>query len=347
MPSPPPIVHRVAAPEDLGERADVVLGRRIPGLSRRVARAMALAGDLLIDGRPAPPSTRVRAGMELVLRPRPGPSTLKPATDADPPVILRTSADLVYVLKPAGLASHRLRPDEPPALADRVAERFPECRAASEDPREAGLLHRLDHLTSGVVALARTRDAWVAGRRAFAEGRVGKHYAAIGHRRPADLAADSGNERDFAHLLTVEAPAAPPADLAADLATHGLTTPPTLPLSAIDLPLGHGQGRGLVAVRDDGAPASTLLQILAERGERRLFLLRLISGRRHQARVHLAAIGWPIVGDPIYDGAPAPRLCLHAWRLDLGRTFADERPVVAPLPDALLRALDPDLDPAP
>jgi 23S rRNA-/tRNA-specific pseudouridylate synthase len=110
-------------------------------------------------------------------------------------------------------------------------------------------------------------------------------------------------------------------------------------MSVIRAPLGHGDQRGKVAIRGDGLAAMTDLQVLVDAGERRLLLLRLRSGRRHQARVHLAAAGWPIVGDRRYGGEARPRLLLHAWCLDLGPAIEGEQPVVAPLPVDFTTAL--------
>ncbi|HET6585362.1 MAG TPA: S4 domain-containing protein, partial [Nannocystaceae bacterium] len=120
------ITHVVGAEEDVGERADVVLARRVPALSRRVARALALRGQLKIDGHAAPPSTRVALGQSLRLEL--GPAAAAPAGE---PTILATTDRFVYADKPSGWHTHRLRPDDPPSLVDWVSSRHPECAAAS------------------------------------------------------------------------------------------------------------------------------------------------------------------------------------------------------------------------
>lgn len=304
-PDDPPALAWTALPEDAGERADVVLGRRLPGLSRRVARELALAGRLRVDGRRAPPSHRVCPGEQLILG---------AAASADVlavPELLAVTAAFCYVAKPSGAHTHRLRPTDPPALADAVAARFPECAAASLDPREAGAVHRLDHGTSGVVAFARTRAAWTAARAAFAAGRVGKRYAAVTTCPPGHVWPPPAGR-----WLAVDADAA-----------------------EISAPLGPGDGRDRVAVRDDGQPARTRVSPASPPAPRRLWTLELRTGRRHQARVHLAWLGLPIVGDLVYGGAPGPRLCLHALRLDLSAAWPGEAPVTADLPAALRTAL--------
>lgn len=296
-----------AEPDDDGERADVVLGRRLPGLSRRIARELALAGRLTVDGQRAPPSHRVRAGERLELA-----APAAPAPRVDAPDLLAVTDAFVYVVKPAGLHTHRLRPGDPPALADRVALAFPECAAAGLDPREGGAVHRLDRGTSGVVAFARTRDAFFAARDAFAAARVGKRYTAV-------------TTCPMGHVW-------PPAP-APWIASLGPA------LVEVDAPLGPGSGRDRMAVRSTGQPARTRVEPHGPPGPRRLWSLELLTGRRHQARVHLAWLGLPIVGDALYGGEPADRLYLHALRLDLSAAIASESPITAPLPPEFTAAL--------
>ena len=90
----------------------------------------------------------------------------------------------------------------------------------------------------------------------------------------------------------------------------------------IDLPLGADSAdRRRRVVRSDGAPSVTRFERIAydESLDRSLVRCRLMTGRRHQIRVHLAARGWPIVGDGVYGNALAnfPRHALHAWRLTM------------------------------
>ncbi len=288
-----------AAAEDADERADVVLGRRVPGLSRRVARELARAGHLRVDGEPAPAARRVRPGERLEL--------LVPLVVADPPplVVLATTARFVYVDKPPGFHTMRVRPHDPPALAEVVAAAFPECRDASPDPREHGAVHRLDGGTSGVVAFARDREAHAAARAAFTAGDARKRYLAV-VTCPEDL--------------VWPGPA-------------GRWRIPDGDVLEVRAPLGPGDAPSRVVVRRDGQPACTRLnRPVALGGGRARVELDLRTGRRHQARVHLAWLELPIVGDPAYGGAAADRLYLHAASLDLGAADPDGRPVTAPTP---------------
>ena len=100
---------------------------------------------------------------------------------------------------------------------------------------------------------------------------------------------------------------------------------------SIDLPLGTDPAdRRRRVVRPDGAPSVTTFERVDydETSDRSLLRCRLITGRRHQIRVHLAARGWPIVGDGVYGRAVDgfPRHALHAWRLTLTHP-QDRRPL--------------------
>ncbi len=74
---------------------------------------------------------------------------------------------------------------------------------------------------------------------------------------------------------------------------------------------------GRFAPSPRGRPARTVVRPLARQASHSLLEIRPLTGRSHQIRVHLACAGWPIVGDALYGGASAPRLMLHAWRLEL------------------------------
>ena len=311
---------------DVGERADVVLGRRMPGLSRRVARALALRGALRCNGVRVPPSHRVAKGDRLELEVAATPAV-------DPPRVLACTDAFVYVDKPADMHTHRLRPSDPPALADAVALVHPECATSSDDPREGGALHRLDRETTGVVAFARSPAAWRAGRAAIVHSTTLKLYVAL--------------------CETPRAPTWPPRTtpelVPVDGADHlpfpyDLPRPRAVSPLALTLSLGRGASKDLVAVREDGRPTTSILVPLAaappqDDGNGRLLLaLQLHGGHRHQARVHLAWLGVPIEGDARY-GHGRGALALHCSALDLSASCPGEQRVDAPLPAALAERL--------
>jgi 23S rRNA pseudouridine1911/1915/1917 synthase len=92
--------------------------------------------------------------------------------------VLYADEALVAIDKPAGIPSHPLRAGELGTAANAIVARFPECADASPDPREGGLVHRLDNDTSGVLVAARSRAAWTALRAALGEPTCEKTYLA-------------------------------------------------------------------------------------------------------------------------------------------------------------------------
>ena len=309
----------VASGEDVGDRADVVIARHTPGLSRRIARRAGLAGSMTVNERVSRPSTIVgvgdRIGVHSVAAGESAPTTVE--------IVLATD-DLIYVDKPAGMHTVALALGEPGCLATCVIDQYPECAAASTDPRDGGALHRLDRDTSGLVAFARSRDAWQRGRVALTGGGARKRYLALCH-----------------NVAAVWPPARPP-----EAPTNWLTSDTKLePLSpncvpwrdgslaatprTVCAPLGFGANRNRVAVRVDGHRARTVVAPATHTADGyTLCELDLETGHRHQARVHLAWIGMPIVGDTRYGpDTPAGRMMLHAVALDLGAAFPMETQV--------------------
>jgi 23S rRNA pseudouridine1911/1915/1917 synthase len=257
-----------------------------------------------------------------------------PPTDegATHPRVVACTESLLYVVKPAGIHTVALTPGQADCLSVWVGREHPECAAASEDPREAGAVHRLDRDTSGVVAFARSRAIWERARAAFEDGEVGKRYVAV-----------------------CEAPGPPGwPPRAPDDALPGWLEPASALADPVALecepleddqawriraPIGRGPDRGSMSVRLDGQRATTVVQARGRAPGGLVCELELLTGRRHQARVHLAWVGLPIRGDARYGPAGAgsesaaehgaPRLRLHAARLDLSRRFPDETPVTA------------------
>jgi len=166
---------------DVADRVDKALARFYPEAGRRQLAQLFDDGAVRVNGKRAKKGDRVAVGdtVELAREPVSG-AALRPAPDPDVPlVILVEHSDLVVVAKPAGIPSQPLRPGELGTVANAIAFRFPECVAIGDDPRDGGLVHRLDIGTSGVLVVARTLDTYHALREAFSAGQVSKHYLAI------------------------------------------------------------------------------------------------------------------------------------------------------------------------
>ena len=312
----PHSLRRVALAEDEGQRLDVVVGRRFPSISRRVAKRLALEGKVELDGDRVPPSTRVREGQLLAI------CVTTPTREVAGARILERTEGFIYAYKPPGVHTHRLRPDEPAALSDFVTAAHPECRDASEDPREGGAVHRLDRDTSGVVAFARHPTAWVAAREAFGAGAVTKIYLARCAWRSPVTPSWPPRLPAGAFEAWIRSLEEAPEDASEDAPSPGWW---------IRAPLGTSEDRRTVEVRLDGHRASSRLHLLHEIEGLRLLQVQIDTGLRHQIRAHLAWIDHPIEGDRRYGGVDAPRLGLHAWCLHLAGIPGE--PPVSAAPD--------------
>lgn len=312
---------------DAGLRVDVVLGRRISGLSRRAARALGLRGRIRVEDERSPPARVVRTGDCVVI------DVGQAEPEALALVVLSTTDDFVYVDKPTGIHTHRLGPDEPSSLADAVATRFPECAGASEDVREGGAIARLDRETSGVVAFARSPAAWRRGRDAMVDPRARKHYLAVARGVPATpwppALREAARVADEPRWWEAEA-------------WQALPQPQSVVPVRLTLELGRGTDRGRVAVRFDGRTSHTVVTPLATHPRAcTLFAVALGRGFRHQIRVALAWLGLPIAGDSRYGATDDDaRLMLHCAELDLSACCAGEQRVAALLDPA--RGIAPD-----
>jgi len=230
------------------------------------------------------------------------------APDATLPLaVLFESSDFVIVDKPAGLPTAPLSRTEPRSLAAALLARYPELAGVGFREREPGLVHRLATQTSGVVLAARNRPAFELARGLFDSSAIEKRYLAV-------TASGLAGAGEIETLLGPD-----PADARR---VRVFDQPPS----------GYAK---LCATR---------YRVL-ERGPRfALVELDVKRAFRHQIRVHLAHLGFPIVGDALYAGPPAPELgarhALHGsvitWAGDARRAgFRGE----APLPSELLALL--------
>jgi 23S rRNA pseudouridine1911/1915/1917 synthase len=178
---------------DVADRADKALARFFPDAGRRQLSELFDDGAVRVNGKRARKGDRVAVGdtVELAREPVSG-DALRPAPDPDVPLtILVERSELVVVAKPAGIPSQPLRAGELGTVANAIAFRFPECVAIGDDPRDGGLVHRLDIGTSGALVVARTLETYHALRDAFGAGQIVKHYLAITDGRPVARECDA------------------------------------------------------------------------------------------------------------------------------------------------------------
>ena len=213
--------------------------------------------------------------------------------------------DLVVVSKPAGLVVHPGAGHRGGTLVNGLLDRYPEI-AAVGDPARPGIVHRLDRDTSGLMLVARSRRAYDALVASLARREIDRRYLAL---------------------------------------VWGCFDAPR---GVIDAPIGRSPTRRTrMAIRDEGRAARTAYEVRAEYDDPTVSLVecRLETGRTHQLRVHLSAVGHAVVGDAAYRGdRPTLRLerpFLHAYRLALAHpTTGQDLDFEEPLPSELASVLD-------
>lgn len=293
----------IVVPAELGGwRADSALSHLLPGVSRRLVRRWIRAGAVRIDGARITTSVRLRPGQQLVF-PAPPDTTPWPAPDPSLDLgVLYADEDIIAVDKPAGMPSAARSPYDSQTVANFLLAQAPPLGPPPGPPRDAGLLHRLDNDTSGVLLAARTSLAFDYLRPRFHSRGVRKEYLAVVEGRLAT-----------ARVITLAV-------------GHDPRDPRRMRVSPRNEPTPPGF-----------RPASTRVQPLCVGSEASLVRVAIHAGVRHQIRVHLAAIGHPIRGDRLYGvSADAPRLLLHAYRVAFPHPRSGRRLLVeAPVPPEL------------
>jgi 23S rRNA pseudouridine1911/1915/1917 synthase len=336
LPSPPPMpespetsppshrpgdeVSLVIGPEDAGLRLDVLLARAFPESSRSfLARAIA-GGAVRLNGVAVRGSAKLKPG-SLVVFTVPAPPRAGPAAEEIPLQFLHVDEALAVVDKPAGMVVHPAKGNWQGTLAGALKWHLERDGAGglstAGGPTRPGIVHRLDRDTSGVIAVARSEAAHHALARQFERRTVAKTYLAI---------------------------------------TQGQ---PRFDADEIDLPIGiHPYQREKMAVRRDhptSREAVTRYEVVERFRVGALVRVTPRTGRTHQIRVHLAAVGAPVLCDGLYSGRtviepawlglpPGPplleRQALHAARLELDHPVTGERlRFEAPLPADMERML--------
>ncbi len=291
---------RLTIPAELaGLRLDQALARLLPGESRtRLARLIA-GGHVRVDGGAATPRLKVKSGeaVEVALAPRreDSPYVSEPIALA----IVHEDADVLVIDKPAGLVVHPGSGNWSGTMLNALLHHAHELERLAR----AGIVHRLDKDTSGLLAVARNEPAQLSLVRQLQERSVKRTYLALVRGKVSGA-------------------------------------------GSVETPIGrHRVHRTRMAVVPDGKPATTHYRVRKAFPAHTLLECELETGRTHQIRVHLASIGHPVEGDPVYGGRGEKllaRQALHAWKLAFdhprsGKRVAFESPLPADFRDLLER----------
>jgi len=305
---------------DAGRRLDLVLRRHLADLdaaTRTRVQSWIESGQVRVNGRAV---RRVSARAALgdvvtVVLPDTPPRESMAAEDVGLR-ILYEDHHLLALDKPAGVVVHPAYKNVKGTVMNALLWH---ARAWTGAQRPS-IVGRLDRLTSGVVVVAKTATVHAALQRALNAGLPPSRPSRVGEPRGGSLDTNpsgGGSAGEKEYLAVV----------------YGRVN---VARGEIDLEIGHDRRdrRRMVAAADAGASSLTrferLARVAAPRAGLSLLRCRLVTGRRHQIRVHLAARGWPVVGDPTY-GEPRweqiadpllaatlrhfPRQALHAWRV--------------------------------
>jgi len=295
-------------------RLDKFLKKKFPQFSRQSIERAIKRGDVLVNHRKIKPSYLLREN-DLIfyhLKEKNASPVLKPIALSPEPQILYENNNLLILNKPAGLVVHPTTNTlNKPSLAAWLIGKYPFLRLVGEDKLRPGIVHRLDKDTSGVLIVAKNNPTFFYLKDLFKKRKIHKKYLALVQ---GEMKKEKGT---------------------------------------IERPLLHSR-RGLFKrrvvypkdkeINKKGKPAITLYKVKKYYRGYTLLEVSPQTGRTHQIRVHLASIGYPIVGDRIYgkknkDALSLSRLFLHAQMISFFLPSGELLEVEAPLPKALTNFL--------
>ncbi len=272
-------METIVPDEFAGIRFDQALSRLFPEYSRSRLQHWLKEGRVLLDGESAESKQKVWGGEQVLLDPLLQQQDTSIQPENIPLRIVFEDEDLLVVNKPAGFVVHPGNGNPCGTLMNALLFYLP---SLARVPR-AGIVHRLDKDTSGLLVVAKTLQAQTHLVRQMQARTVARHYLALAHGE-------------------------------------------TMSAGTVDAPIGrHPALRTRMAVVESGRPARTHYTRLAHTDCVSLIRCSLETGRTHQIRVHMASIGHPLVGDPVYGRRQSgsnlldrfPRQALHAFRLGL------------------------------
>lgn len=300
--------------EDTGQRIDLFLKEGVfvdPEITRGEVIRQIKAGQILVNGKVAKPSYRLREGDEIAIKIEKEKNEVIPNKKIKLEIIYQDE-NIVVVNKPAGLQVHPSDVEKENTLVNALIVKFPEIKNINDGSEDSwmrpGIVHRLDKDTSGAIVVARNQKTFDELKRKFADREMEKNYVALvyGH-----LKKESG---------AVDAPIARSASFKKQKIARG-------------------------KMKGTARPAMTEYKLLKRYKDFDLVEAWPKTGRMHQIRVHFSSIGNPIVGDEKYKRKDlsipvgVKRHFLHAQKLKF-ELFGKEYSFSADLPEDFQDFLD-------
>jgi 23S rRNA pseudouridine1911/1915/1917 synthase len=289
-----------------GERLDKVLAGSLPDYSRNRLKTWVEAGAVMVDGKVTKARYLLRGGESIRVFPQEMPEQFAFSPEDIPLDVVYEDDAMIVINKPAGLVVHPAAGNWSGTLLNGLLFRYPELKSL---PR-AGIVHRLDKDTSGLMVVARTAQAQTSLVRQLQDRTVGRRYLSwVWGEAPSQgkvLASVGRDQRDRLKMAAGSPQGKPAATLFRRLAKGAFNESPVALLEC-----------------------------------------RLETGRTHQIRVHLESLGFPLLGDPVYrkktpgvaKSLPFERQALHAFALSLQHPVTNELSSWFRLPPADLMEL--------
>lgn len=251
-------------------RLDKFLTETLVNTTRSQIKKMIESNQVFVNHKPAKVHQFLKTGdvieiKEQIIEKKEEENPL-PITKSLPPKIIFENKDFIIIEKPAGLLVHATEKNETNTLVDWLLKKYPEIEKVGEQKYRAGIIHRLDKDVSGVMVIAKNNIAFNYLKDQFHDRKVKKEYLTLVYGQPTE------------------------------------------PEGEIDLPIGRGKEGQFVAHPRTGKEkllesdrfAKTKYKVLEKIKDYSFLSVQILTGRTHQIRAHLFAIGHPIIGDQIY-----------------------------------------------
>ncbi|HET9173677.1 MAG TPA: RluA family pseudouridine synthase [Candidatus Saccharimonadales bacterium] len=274
------------------QRLDVFIGNSLPSISRSYIQKLIDTNKIIVDGVHVKAGYKLKAGQLVSVNY--DTTELENIPDITLPILYEDN-NCIVINKPVGVLAHARSAYSDEATVASFLRKY----VSDLSGERAGIVHRLDRATSGVMICAKNSESLSWLQKQFSTRKVKKSYIAlvVGHMQNDHALIDMPIERN---------PKAP----------------------------------ATFRVGANGKHAKTQYTVLKENNKYSLLQLMPETGRTHQLRVHLSQLGHPIVGDVIYGGETAPRLLLHALKLEITLPDRRRKTFDAPIPDEFKQIME-------
>ena len=281
-------------------RIDTYISNKLTDLSRTAVKRMLEEGNILINGNISKPSDKVKNGDKISIHIE-EPKEVKIEAQDIPIDIIYEDDDIIVVNKPKGLVVHPANGNPDGTLVNAIMAICKESLSGIGGELRPGIVHRLDKDTSGLLIVAKNDKAHINMSEKIKNREVKKTYIALVR---GSMPEDS---------------------------------------ATINMPIGRStKDRKKMAVTKTGKEAITHFKVLnrytTNKGTYTLLEIKIDTGRTHQIRVHMAEIGYPVIGDEVYSNGKNEfgihGQCLHAKRLEFKHPITGKEMILeAPLPE--------------